>query len=351
MTHSTADPVEASPYAWQGGLLREMAAVNPHSKDVRFVEVGAAGSEFVPVTELLEPPNLRDIILRSGGLEGHSADGPAIPEMDMTVAVSRLARQYCTAVAAVAVVGLAHGVGIDMSPQRCRVALTNPELPVTRRKFAVAVDLTGAEIVRCADRGTSLPVTGPVVAAVDELRAYVWSRLFGAHFEPLFQRVRELVPTVGAALLWTSAAEYVGLNSDAAEEHLPPQVASRYVADRRALLEGDTLPGVAGPNPMRDLLVWDPAAAAPLGSVQARRMCCLNYLLPDRDGLLCTNCPHLPPEDRVAVENERRTLPSGSAFGPAQRRAQELGRSRPSYRQRHRMAAHGELANKERFAG
>ena len=209
-------------------------------------------------------------------------------------------------------------------------------VPVTRRRFVAAVDLTGAEVLRCGQRPTSLPVTGPVMATVDELREYVWSRLFGAHYDQLFGRVRELAPGVSPALLWTSAAEYVGALSDAAEEHLTPQVAAWYVADRRALLEGETLPGVDGPNPLRGRLVWEPAGANPHRRAQARRMCCLNYLLPERDGVLCENCPYLPPEDRAALIKERRALPVGSSGGPAQRRAQEVGRSRPSYQQRHR---------------
>jgi hypothetical protein len=327
---ASSSPADPAPDAWQVSLRHEMTSLGG-SADGRFADCSDPRYAFVPVTRLLEPPDLRDLILRAGGLERCAAQGEAISEMDLTIAVSRFARQYCGAVSAAALVGLAHGIGIDMSPRHCGVTLTNIELPVTRRRFVAAVDLTGAEALRCGQRPTSLPVTGPVVATVDELREYVWSRLFGAHYDQLFGRVRELAPRVSPALLWTSAAEYVGALSDAAEEHLTPQVAARYVADRRALLEGETLPGVDGPNPLRGRLVWEPVGADPHRRVQARRMCCLNYLLPERDGVLCENCPYLPPEDRAALVRERRALPVGSSGGPAQRRAQEVGRSRPSY--------------------
>jgi hypothetical protein len=301
----------------------------------RFADSADPQRGFVPVPRLLEPRRLRDLILWAGGLEEHAGDGEAISEMDMTIAVSRFARQYCGAVSAAALVGLAHGIGIDMSPRRCSVALLNTDLPVTRRRFVAVVDLTADEVLRCAERPTSLPVTGPVVPTVDELRGHVWSRLFGAHYDLLFRRVRELMPKVSPVLLWTSAAEYAGGLSDAAEEHLTAAAAAPYVADRRALLEGETLPGVDGPSPLRDRIVWDHVGEA---TTPARRLCCLNYLLPERDGRLCENCPYLPPEDRLALVMERRDLPLGSTGGPADLRAREAGRSRPSYRQRHRLS-------------
>jgi hypothetical protein len=315
-----------------------MAALGPGA-DGRFADFSDPRYAFTPVARLLEPSSLRDLILSAGGLERFAAEGEPIPDMDMTIAVSRFARQYCGAVSAVAQVGLAYGVGIDMSPVRCGVALTNPELPVTRRRFVAVVDLTGAQVLRCAGRPTSLPVTGPEVATVDELREYVWSRLFGAHYEQLFSRVREVAPSVSPGLLWTSAAEYVGGLSDTAEQCLTPDAAAVYVADRRALLEGEMLSGVAGPNPLRGRVFWEPVRAGSRQAVPTRQLCCLNYLLPERAGRLCQNCPYLPPEDRAAMVAERCALPMGSADdGPAQRRAQEVGRRRPSYQLRQRRA-------------
>jgi hypothetical protein len=330
MVRTAAEPADLAPYSWQLSLRQEMAALD---RSARFADASAPRSEFVPVTRLLEPSYLHELILRAGG-SGSAADDAAISEIDLTIAVSRFTRQYCGAVSAIALIGLARGVGIDMAPERCSVMLTNIELPVTRRRFVTAVDLTAAEVLRCAERPTSLPVTGPVVPTVDELREYVWSRLFGAHYDELFRRVREVAPKVAPALLWTSAAEYVGGLSSAAEEHLTAAVAAPYVTDCRTLLEGVALPGVDGPNPLRDRVTWEPVPSDPHLRVPTRQLCCLNYLLPERDGMLCQNCPCLPPEDRAALASERRAQPLGSAGGRAARRALEVGRSRPSYQQR-----------------
>lgn len=318
--------------SWQDSLRQEMSALG-RSGNGRFADRSDPRFGFVPVTRLLEEPYLRGLIQRAGGTEG-VADGRARAAMDLTIAVSRFARQYCGAVSAAALIGLAHGVGIDMSMRHCSVTLTNIDLPVTRRRFVTAIELTAAQVVRCAARPTSLPVTGPVVACVEDLREYVWSRLFGANYHRLFAVVRAVAPTVSPALLWTSAAEYVGALRDAAEQHLTAAAAAPYVADCRALLEDETLPGVAGPNPLRGRLCWQAAGPDAPRGVLTRQVCCLNYLLPERDGLLCQNCPHLPPADRLALAEERSSTP-GASGGPAQRKAQEVGRNRPSYLQRH----------------
>jgi ferric iron reductase protein FhuF len=334
------EPTTTAPNAWQVSLRREMATLGREVAG-RFVDGSDPRYALVPATRLLDPPYLRDLMIRAGGPEDGIAGGRTVADIDLTIAVSRFARQYCGAVSAAALVGLAQGIGIDMSPKRCRVALTNVELPVTRRVFVVAVEQTGTEVLRCAQRPTSLPVTGPVVESVEELREYVWSRLFGAHYDRLFRRIREVAPAVAPALLWTSAAEYVGGLSDLAEESLTTTRATPYVTDRQALLEGEAVVGIDGPNPLRGRLVWEQAGK---GSVQARQLCCLNYLLPDRDGRLCANCPYLPPEDRAALIRERRDLPAGSGSGPAERRAKEVGRNRPSYRRRYGPASVGESA-------
>lgn len=337
MVYATAEPADPAPYVWQLALRREMAALG-RDPGGRFADLSDSRYTFVPATELLEPARLRELILRAGGLETLAAQGGGIPDLDLTIAVSRFTRQYCGAVSGPALVGLAQGVGITMSPKRCYVALANLDKPVTARRFVVALDLTNAEVLRCAGRPTSLPVTGPAVATVAELREYVWSRLFGVHYEQLFRAVREVAPSVSPALLWTSAAEYVGGLSHAAQQHLSAVAAAPYAADCRLALEGEALPGVDGPNPMRGTLTWEPAGPDCPRGVLTRQMCCLNYLLPDRDGRLCENCPYLPPEDRLALIREREGRPPGSTGGPAERRAKEAGQSRRSYQQRHRLA-------------
>jgi hypothetical protein len=246
----------------------------------------------------------------------------------MAIAASRLTRHYCASLISIAHAGLAHGVGLDLSPQRCRVLFRKPWL-------AIAVDLSADDIVRCAERPTTWPVAGRSLDTLAELREYVWSRLFGAHVGPVFTRMVEVVPGSGEALLWTNAAEYVGMVSDAAEEYLTGDAAKPYVADRRALLDAADLPGVRGPNPLRDKIEWIPTGTGGFPeAVQTRRLCCLTYLLADRDGRLCQNCPHFSLDDRAELMRERHGVAIGGPTGPAEARAHEVGHERPSMRRR-----------------
>ncbi|MGH9246535.1 MAG: hypothetical protein ACRD29_19935 [Acidimicrobiales bacterium] len=67
--------------------------------------------------------------------------------------------------------------------------------------------------------------------------------------------------------------------------------------------------------------------------VQTRRHCCITFLLPERLGRLCSNCPFLPVDDRMALIRERRSGPDRAPDGPAERRSIEHGlpklKSRP----------------------
>jgi ferric iron reductase protein FhuF len=126
--------------------------------------------------------------------------------------------------------------------------------------------------------------------------------------------------------MWTNAAEWVSMVSNAADEYLGPERAAPFVEDRIALFSADTLPGVPGPNPLRDLIEWDAYVADdfPRG-VERRRICCMTYMLSDRLGRLCSNCPFLSVDERVAMVREEHGHPMGSPGGPAQRRAIEVG--------------------------
>ena len=77
---------------------------------------------------------------------------------------------------------------------------------------------------------------------------------------------------------------------------------------------------------MRDLIAWEAYDAAdfPRG-VERRRVCCTTYMLADRLGRLCSNCPFLSTQERVAMVREEHGQAMGSPGGPAQRRAIEVG--------------------------
>jgi len=115
--------------------------------------------------------------------------------------------------------------------------------------------------------------------------------------------------------------------SDAADEYLDPKRASPFVADRIALLNATSLPGPDGENPMQDLMAWDACDAPDFpNGVGRRRICCLTYMLEDRLGRLCGNCPFLSLDERVAMVREEHGVPMGTPGGPAQARAIAVGR-------------------------
>ena len=138
----------------------------------------------------------------------------------------------------------------------------------------------------------------------------------------------------------TNAAEWVGMVRDAAIEYLTPEAGAPFVAECDALFDAESLPGVADtPNPLRDKLEWElvgePGSAE---AVQTRKVCCLSYLLADRFGRLCGNCPYLPLEDRLALIHERHGVPMGNpgaraTSGAAEQQAIQRGLERPSARQ------------------
>ncbi len=234
---------------------------------------------------------------------------------DLRILASRFARLYSNATTGAALVALANGVGLDLSPARCYLVLRGSSAA------GVLLTLDPGLIVRCAARATHWDVRGPVLGTVDELRTQVWSRYYGQHLAPLFTRVAALT---GASpkLLWSNAAEMAGLIGDSAEAYLDPAAAAPYVADSRALLDAAELPGLRGPNPLRNKLDWTVHDdGRPPHSVQLRRMCCLIFYLGDRYGRLCENCPHLPVDERVALIRERHGLSQSDPRGPAEQQA------------------------------
>jgi hypothetical protein len=77
------------------------------------------------------------------------------------------------------------------------------------------------------------------------------------------------------------------------------EVFARAVEDRDLALAGETLPGVPGANPMRDLLFWEPSNE-PGHRVEVRRVCCANFVVPGRPDVYCRNCGLITPAERLA---------------------------------------------------
>ena len=94
--------------------------------------------------------------------------------------------------------------------------------------------------------------------------------------------------------------------AESASERLDPARAAPYLADRALLFNAETVPGIRGPNPLRDLN-WDEEFPE-IGegrTVGIRRVCCLSVYLPDRPGRYCGHCPLPTHEEHVALHAQR----------------------------------------------
>jgi len=125
---------------------------------------------------------------------------------------------------------------------------------------------------------------------------------------PLFTHCAWLFDTVIAnikvspQLLWSTAAEQVDSLYDNAIDGADAALFASAATDRDLMLFGETLPGVTGPNPMRDLLYWEPSSE-PAHRIEVRRVCCANFVVPGRTQVYCRNCDLITPAERLAKWN------------------------------------------------
>lgn len=309
--------------AWHASLEGELESLGRWLRG-RFVPEPAPTDEIVPATRYHDLDYLRSAIDRAKFSTAHEVIDPTAEdkEVDLRIAVSRFTRQYASSVSAVALTALANGVGLDTSAERCRVII-RANIP-----FLTVLDVPDGEPLRCAERPTAWPVEGREVATLAELREFVWRKLYAENFAPLFERVRQ-VTKVSTDLCWTNLAEWVSLVAESAEEYLDDAAAEPYHRDRHALLEAPSLPGFAGKNPLAGLIEYERTDAPDFShGVATRKICCVTYMLPDRLGRLCANCPFLPLDDRIALVRERHGVPMGAPGGPAEKRAIAIGRKK-----------------------
>jgi hypothetical protein len=247
-----------------------------------------AGAELVPATALLEPATMREYAARA--LKEWS-DHPL--DEDPRAAVSRLMRRYCGALAAAALIPLANGVGLDVSPER-----------VT---FIIRLDMPGGtvldvgpEVLVTRERPTTWPVSGNDVGTVTALRdrtLEIFFRHLAATFEAVLAQVK-----VAPNLLWSTAAEQIdGLYENAVDGH-PGEAYAPFAQDRERMLFADTIPGIPGTNPLRGLLYWETVDAPDFPRpLQVRPICCANFVVPGRPNVYCRTCGLITQEQRITM--------------------------------------------------
>ena len=304
---------------WRAELHEQLRLLGRWTEG-RFVADLGPGDEWVAGQRLLDPEFLAAMLDRAKVTTLLARQDTSVEDgVDLRAAASRITRQLSGFLTYVAGTALARGVGLDLSLANCKVVVRY-NLP-----FAVALDMQDQAIVRCEERETEWIGDGRVVHALGELREIVWRSLYAGALAPLFASAAQLVKTA-PSLHWSNAAEAAGILSDAAEEYLGVVEARPFVADRHALLERDTLPGVPGPNPLRGLLTWIPGDLPEVPSgVMTRRVCCLSFYMPDRLGRLCQDCEFLPLDERIALIRERHGLSQTAPRGPAEEQAKRRG--------------------------
>ncbi|HZC70674.1 MAG TPA: ferric iron reductase [Jatrophihabitans sp.] len=317
---------------WRQWLADQFAQLSRWFQGRFVFEVGA-GDESISATRMADDGYVRDLLLKMHEQQQYGNPEPgsvaASAERGITISASRLTRHYSAALTTAAITGLAGGVGFDLAPQNCTMIFASG-VPF---RLLLGQPPEPAPLLVALEDVSGIPADVPRVASRDELRQIVWRNLYGEHLGPLFRRLATLTK-VSPSLLWTNAAEWPAMIHDAALEYLEPDIGTPLVEESLAVLNADALPGVDDlAAPLRDRIEWLKVSAEEgAETIQTRKMCCLTYLLADRFGRLCQNCPYLPPEDRVALAAERHDVAMGSAGGDAEQRAIEKGMQRPSIR-------------------
>lgn len=266
------------------------ATMGPKFAD-RFVPEPSPAAEVVRCRDLLDPTRLAEAIDRSAFADGEPETGAAA---DRRAAASRWSRHYAGTMLQAVLVAMAFGVGLDASLDRASIVMKG-----TIPRGLHLSDPLGGVLLWPPRLGTA-PGTGRVAADLSELHAHVLSNVMAGNVMPMMERVLALVK-VSPRMLRCNVAEQVEGVYERARQVLGGG-ARPFVEDHRAVVESPSMPGVPGPNPLGDTMEWDRVEEPDFpDSLHRRHVCCITFVLPDRPGRYCWNCPLLPLSERVAL--------------------------------------------------
>jgi hypothetical protein len=237
--------------------------------------------------------------------------------VDRRVIASRFVREYCLGIVPPVLVGLGLGLGIDVV--RSRSVWERWHL---RGSSAVAPHALSADVdafAVCAECHPSRGGASAVLPTHDDLRAWVWRRLFVEHLAPLFDVILQ-IEKLSVRVLWASAAEAAARVATFSAERLSADAARPFIAECDALLGAERLPGTSEPNPLRGQAYWKDIGRTdfPHG-LMLRSVCCMCFTLPDRRGqVYCGTCPLPPVETLIAIMGRPPADPGAARIGAPQ---------------------------------
>lgn len=257
----------------------------------RFVPEPSPAAEVVRCRDLLDSTRLGEAIDRCAFADAEPQAGAAF---DRRAAASRWSRHYAGTMLQAVLVAMALGVGLDASLDRASVVM----MGTIPRGLHLSEPLGG--VLLWPPRLGRDPGPGRVAASLTDLHAHVLSRVMAGNVMPMLERVLEVVK-VSPRMLRCNVAEQVEGVYERAREALGSG-AEPFVEDHRAVVESPSMPGVPGPNPLADTMEWDRVDEPGFpDSLHRRHVCCITFILPDRPGRYCWNCPLLPLSERVAL--------------------------------------------------
>jgi hypothetical protein len=233
---------------------------------------------------LADPALLREVVQRGANVNA-PPDRPDT-SVDLRAAASRFLRQYARSTVVPLATALAKGLGIDLSLERCSVLIAQ-NTPNGLVIDALDFDGPGSGPLLCVERPTAADVDGRPVSDVRSFRSAVYERFFSRNVGPLIAALDSFV-RVSPRLHWSNLAECFALSAESALHRMTPQDARSFVDDRDDVLGRPDLPGVVGPNPMRDQVRWERAQGRTL---LVRNICCICFTIGDRLGRYCPTCP------------------------------------------------------------
>lgn len=223
----------------------------------------ALSESEVLATRLLSPDALREVIV------AHAA---TLGTTELPVAASSWAKHY-------------------VAP------LLREMLPAVALRRQIP-DMAAENVLVRLEAGTprAIRFVNPTPHAPEDVRAWAWRRLFGEHLAPVFDTL-EQAAGISRGILWNSVGNYCVWFFD---ELAKDATALHAQEDRAALLEAVELPGVTGPNPLRDPVRYECLDEPGLPPrVQVRRTCCLKDRIPGKPP--CYSCPRISRDERIRL--------------------------------------------------